>query len=467
MSTGLGMQYHSSAAPSSQHAILAAAAAAAAAAAHNQGLAQTTAFYQSGHHQQPQQPQHSGNSSNTVQQPNQETQPDRPIGYGAFGVVWSVTDPRDGKRVALKKMPNVFQSLVSSKRVFRELKMLCSFKHDNVLSALDILQPPHIDFFQEIYVITELMQSDLHKIIVSPQHLSTDHIKVFLYQILRGLKYLHSARILHRDIKPGNLLVNSNCLLKICDFGLARVEEADSSKAMTQEVVTQYYRAPEILMGARHYSSAVDVWSIGCIFGELLGRRILFQAQTPIQQLELITDLLGTPSVEDMSSACEAARKHMLRRPAKPPSLAALYTLSSQATHEAVHLLSQMLVFNPDKRISVIDALAHPYLDEGRLRFHSCMCRCCTTASQPGSVAVRRYAADLEPSAPQPFDDNWERELTSTHQVREKLHKFIMDQLMNSQVPLCINPQSAAYKSFASSTVAHPSELPPSPHNWE
>jgi len=114
-----------------------------------------------------------------------------------------------------------------------------------------------------------------------------------------------------------------------------------------------------------------------------------------------------------------------------------------------------------------VDALAHPYLDEGRLRFHSCMCRCCQTASPPGSVAVRRYAPDLEPSAIHPFEDHWERELTSTHQVREKLHKFIMEQLMSSQVPLCINPQSAAYKSFASSTVAHPSELPPSPHNWE
>jgi nemo like kinase len=87
---------------------------------------------------------------------------------------------------------------------------------------LNCLQPPHIDFFQEIYMITELMQSDLHKIIVSPQHLSSDHIKVFLYQILRGVKYLHSSKIIHRDIKPGNLLVNSNCVLKICDFGLAR-----------------------------------------------------------------------------------------------------------------------------------------------------------------------------------------------------------------------------------------------------
>lgn len=198
-------------------------------------------------------------------------------------------------------------------------------------------------------MITELLQSDLHKIIVSPQHLSSDHIKVFLYQILRGLKYLHSARILHRDIKPGNLLVNSNCVLKICDFGLARVEEPDQTKHMTQEVVTQYYRAPEILMGARHYSAAVDVWSVGCIFGELLGRRILFQAQNPVQQLDLITELLGTPSIEDMRHACGGARSHMLRRAPKLPSFSALYTLGSHATHDAVHFLCQMLVFDPVK----------------------------------------------------------------------------------------------------------------------
>ncbi|KAM7312200.1 serine/threonine-protein kinase NLK [Ixodes scapularis] len=393
----------------------------------------------------------------------QDIQPDRPIGYGAFGVVWSVTDPRDGKRVALKKMPNVFQNLVSSKRVYREIKMLCFFKHENVLSALDILQPPHLDFFQEIYVTTELMQSDLHKIIVSPQPLTSDHLKVFLYQILRGLKYLHSSRILHRDIKPGNLLVNSNCILKICDFGLARLEERDEQRHMTQEVVTQYYRAPELLMGARHYGPAVDIWSVGCIFAELLGRRILFQAQTPIQQLELITELLGTPSLEDMRHGCEGARAHLLRRPSKLPSLAALYTLSPQATHEAVHLLCQMLVFNPDKRITCADALSHPYLEEGRLRYHSCMCRCCQS-----TPAGRHYVADFEPVAAHPFDDSFESDLVSVHQVKEKLHKFILERCaISSRVPLCINPLSTAFKSFASSTVAHPSELPPSPHQWE
>ena len=297
---------------------------------------------------------------------------------------------------------------------------------------------------------------------------------------------------------------------------------------MTQEVVTQYYRAPEILMGAKHYTTAVDMWSIGCIFGELLGRRILFQvlkyhhpnkgfeiterfrksllllflslfsiktqaietlvhiripkwcskkawtillycflsfqAISPIQQLELITDLLGTPSLSDMRFACDAAKRHMLSRGQKPASVTALYTLSSAATHEAVHLLTQMLALDPEKRIGVADALNHPYLDEGRLRYHSCMCSCCHTES-----GNRVYTRDFEPEADRAFDDTWERDLTCVNKVKDKLYRFIQNQILQipNRVPLCLNPSSAAFKSFASSTVAHPSELPPSPHHWE
>ncbi|EMP37686.1 BTB/POZ domain-containing adapter for CUL3-mediated RhoA degradation protein 2 [Chelonia mydas] len=281
----------------------------------------------------------------------------------------SVTDPRDGKRVALKKMPNVFQNLVSCKRVFRELKMLCFFKHDNVLSALDILQPPHIDYFEEMY----------------PKY------KIILIEV---------------GVIDFRLQI-------ICDFGLARVEELDESRHMTQEVVTQYYRAPEILMGSRHYSNAIDIWSVGCIFAELLGRRILFQAQSPIQQLDLITDLLGTPSLEAMRTACEGAKAHILRGPHKQPSLPVLYTLSSQATHEAVHLLCRMLVFDPSKRISAKDALAHPYLDEGRLRYHTCMCKCCFSTS-----TGRVYTSDFEPITNPKFDDTFEKNLSSVRQVK-------------------------------------------------
>ena len=232
---------------------------------------------------------------------------------------------------------------------------------------------------------------------------------------------------------------------------------------MTQEVVTQYYRAPEILMGARHYTNAVDMWSVGCIFGELLGRRILFQAQSPIQQLDLITDLLGTPTLSDMRYACDAAKRHMLSRGPKAPSVTVLYTLSSSATHEAVHLLCQMLSFDPEKRMNVTEALNHPYLDEGRLRYHSCMCSCCATTRS----GMRQYVTDFEPVSERTFDDSWERELTCVAKVKDKLHRFIQEQINSNRVPLCINPSSAAFKSFASSTVAHPSELPPSPHHWE
>jgi len=141
--------------------------------------------------------------------------------------------------------------------------------------------------------------------------------------------------------------------------------------------------------------------------------------------------------------------------------------LSPSATHEAVHFLCQMLTLDPEKRTRVEEALNHPYLDEGRLRYHSCMCSCCTSSSSGSGSNTRQYTRDFEPVAERPFDDLWERELTCVSKVKDKLHRFIQDQINCNRVPLCINPSSAAFKSFASSTVAHPSELPPSPHHWE
>jgi nemo like kinase len=187
------------------------------------------------------------------------------------------------------------------------------------------------------------------------------------------------------------------------------------------------------------------------------------QASSPIQQLDLITDLLGTPTLSDMRYACEAAKRHMLAKGGKPPQPSVLYTLGTSATHEAIHLLCQMLTLDPEKRISVVEALNHPYLDEGRLRYHSCMCACCHSTA----TGMRQYTRDFEPVAEVLFDDSWESELTCVSKVKDRLHKFIADQLNSNRVPLCINPSSAAFKSFASSTVAHPSELPPSPHHWE
>jgi len=224
-----------------------------------------------------------------------------------------------------------------------------------------------------------------------------------------GLKYLHSAGIIHRDLKPGNLLVNSNCLLKICDFGFARAVEPDPTVPMTLEVVTQYYRAPELLAGCKHYDTAIDMWSVGCIFAELLGRRILFEASTPTVQLEMITDLLGAPSLEDVRHITSHTAIKSLLSQHKPPALQTLYTLSPSTSHGAVHLLSQMLIFNPGRRLSCMDALFHPFLEDGRIRYHTFLCSCCHTTV----TSTRQFCRDLEPSATIKFDPSYERELTS------------------------------------------------------
>lgn len=414
--------------------------------------------YQQSQQQQQQSNQQQSSGSSGPQIDAEET--DKVVGYGAFGVVWSVTDPRTGRRVALKKMPNVFQTVVSAKRVFREVKMLCTLKHDNILHTVDVLQPPLVDLFHEVYILTELMQSDLHKIISSPQMLTQDHVKLFLYQILRGVKYLHSAGIIHRDIKPGNLLVNSNCLLKICDFGLARVAEMNKNRDMTQEVVTQYYRAPELLLGAKHYDFSVDMWSVGCIYGELLNRKILFLAANPLKQVDKIIDILGTPTLDEVKTACEAAKRYVTQnRPIKPRNMAVINQIAKD--EDSRKLLLQLLCWDPDKRLTAEKALQHRYLNEGRLRYHSCMCGCCLRTH-----AGLQFSNNLEPICNFIYDDTDEK-FSNIYYAKEFIHKWLTNMSQKSSVPLCINPNSPSYKTFVQSQVALPHELPPSPHNWE
>ncbi|KAF5395584.1 Mitogen-activated protein kinase [Paragonimus heterotremus] len=140
---------------------------------------------------------------------------EKSLGYGAFGVVWLVVDPRTGRQVALKRIPCVFDCVASAKRTYRELYLLFNLKHLNVVHLLDVVKVTSFSDFRDVSILCEYMDTDLHKIIVSPQHISMDHVRLFIYQLLRGLKYLHSAGIIHRDLKPGNLLINANCLLKV------------------------------------------------------------------------------------------------------------------------------------------------------------------------------------------------------------------------------------------------------------
>lgn len=202
------------------------------------------------------------------------------IGTGAFGVVCSAIHKKTQDRVAIKKIPSVFEVDAIAKRTYREIKILKHFKHDNVISIREILRPKDGKAsLCDIYVVFDLMESDLHKIIYSSQELSDEHVCYFLYQLLRGLKYIHSANVIHRDLKPSNLLVNEDCQLRIGDFGMSRGIASSPDEPnffMTQYVATRWYRAPEIMLSLLEYTTALDMWSVGCIFAEMLGRKHLF-----------------------------------------------------------------------------------------------------------------------------------------------------------------------------------------------
>ena len=287
----------------------------------------------------------------------------KPIGHGAYGVVCSANDNESGEKVAIKKINKAFVHLTDTKRTLREIKILRHFNHENVIRIKDILLPVSPDRFDDVYIVCDLMDTDLHQIISSPQPLTDDHCQYFLYQILRALKYIHSAHVLHRDLKPSNLLLNGNCDLKVCDFGLARVAHPEENHHgfLTEYVATRWYRAPEIMLSWKEYTKAIDMWSVGCIFGELLGRKPLLPGKDYIHQLHLITDVIGTPAEEDIEYVeSEKARRYIRSLPYKPKIPPE--KIYPNANPQAIELLEQMLVFNPAKRVTVEAALAHPYL---------------------------------------------------------------------------------------------------------
>lgn len=288
----------------------------------------------------------------------------KPIGHGAYGVVCSAENTQEEEKVAIKKITNAFRNLIETKRTLREVKLLRHFNHSNVIGIRDIMRPETYDSFDDLYIVTELMNTDLHQIIVSDQELTDEHAQYFMYQLLRGLRYIHSAHVIHRDLKPSNLLLNANCDLKICDFGLARVAnpEEEDKGFLTEYVATRWYRAPEIMLSWKEYTQAIDVWSVGCILAEVLGRKPLFPGENYMHQLHLIIDILGTPSREDTEYiASDKAKAYILNLPHKPQ--VPFKSLLPNASDCAIDLLEKMLTFAPGRRITVDEALAHPYFE--------------------------------------------------------------------------------------------------------
>ncbi|KAG3111214.1 Extracellular signal-regulated kinase 1 [Phytophthora idaei] len=287
------------------------------------------------------------------------------IGSGAYGVVISATSSKTGTTVAIKNIQRAFDDLTDAKRIVREIKLMRHLNHKCVLGVEDIFEPVALSKFEDVYIVSQLMATDLHRVIYSRHALSDEHIAFFMYQMLCAMKYVHSANVIHRDLKPSNVLVNANCELKICDFGLARGVFPEEELELTEYVVTRWYRAPEIMLGCMKYTREVDVWSMGCIFAEMMSRKPLFPGQDYIDQLHLIMNALGAPNDQDLYFLTNArARKFMnaefqKRGPNPTKPLAHMFTDSPP---DALDLLQKMLVIDPNKRISVDEALAHPYM---------------------------------------------------------------------------------------------------------
>ena len=328
------------------------------------------------------------------------------IGKGSYGVVCAAIDRQTGNRVAIKKVKNAFDHASDATRILREVTLLRHLKHPDIVEVLNIMLPPNPRDFNDVFIVFELMETDLHQVIKANDDLTDEHYQFFLYQLLRGLKYMHSANVFHRDLKPKNILANSDCKLKICDFGLARAMTAKAGPQMifwTDYVATRWYRAPE-LCGSffTKYTPAIDIWGVGCIFAELLRGKPLFPGKNVVKQLEIITDLLGTPTPLQIAKVRnEKARRFLQNMRIKPA--VPLSEKFPGVDPKALNLLSKLLAFDPDDRPTAAQALADPYFD--------------------GLADVSREPA----RRPLPKDEfDWDSRKLSREEVRELLYKEIL-----------------------------------------
>jgi mitogen-activated protein kinase 15 len=285
------------------------------------------------------------------------------IGKGAYGIVWKVLDKQTLHIVALKKAYDAFQNTIDSQRTYREISLLRQLRpHANVIGLLAVHRASND---RDIYIVFELMDTDLSRVIRANILLDIHHRFIF-WQMLCALKYIHSAGVVHRDMKPANVLINSDASVKICDFGLARVAGSEPED-MTEYVATRWYRAPELLFGAVHYDAAVDIWAAGCILAELVSGRPLFPGSSAIDQLERIIAYTGMPSQADLDGIdCDGAES-MLSQIANVKTRVSLEEKMSGAPPDAIDLVRKLITFNPARRITAEQALEHPFV----AMFHS------------------------------------------------------------------------------------------------
>lgn len=234
----------------------------------------------------------------------------------------------------------------------REVKFLQELQHPNVVELIDV-------FYHKtnLNLVLEFLEADLEMIIKNKNVVfGAGDVKSWLLMTLRGIYHCHRSFILHRDLKPNNLLIAADGQLKLADFGLAR-DFGDYSKPMTSQVVTRWYRSPELLLGGQHYGYGVDIWAIGCIFAELMLRTPYLAGDNDLGQLQTIFRALGTPTEDDWPGFNDLPDKKSIEFQMYPRT--PLKTLFTAAGDDALDLLEKMLVYDPTKRITAFDALDH------------------------------------------------------------------------------------------------------------
>ncbi|CAB3361123.1 Hypothetical predicted protein [Cloeon dipterum] len=291
------------------------------------------------------------------------------IGKGAYGIVWKACERKSKKVVALKKIFDAFTNQTDAQRTYREIMFLKAFSgHPNVIRLLGVHSALN---YKDIYLVFEYMDTDLHRVILSKDILKDVHKRYIMYQLLKATLFLHSGNVIHRDQKPSNILIDTNCTCKIADFGLARSLSQLSDTPvghgdLTDYVATRWYRAPEILVGSTCYTKGIDMWSLGCILAEMLLEKPVFPGPSSIQQLQLISQTLPPPTKEDMKIFAGTYGSKLFSQ--KPPGKhATLDEILREAPSDAVDLVKKLLVLNPLKRLTAAEALKHDYV----AKFHA------------------------------------------------------------------------------------------------
>ncbi|XP_069767068.1 mitogen-activated protein kinase 6 [Narcine bancroftii] len=293
----------------------------------------------------------------------------KPLGYGGNGLVFSAVDNDCDKRVAVKKI--VLSDPQSVKHALREIKIIRRLDNDNIVKVFEILGPSGIPMSDDVgaitelnsvYIVQEYMETDLAKLL-EQSPFSEEHARLFMYQLLRGLKYIHSANVLHRDLKPANLFVNTEDLvLKIGDFGLARIMDPHYSHKghLSEGLVTKWYRSPRLLLSPNNYTKAIDMWSAGCIFAEMLTGKALFAGAHELEQMQLILNSIPVIHEEDHQELLGVIPVYLQKDMTEPHN--PLPQLLPGVCSEALDFLEQILTFNPMDRLTAAEALAHPYM---------------------------------------------------------------------------------------------------------